>query len=230
MGNGSILVSASWLQSIQSALGTVTSSGQASAAIDEATSFADQVSSEVGGIFAGMFSDPWRSAAMKQVSDASDAVRAMRIKYSDDSDSPVGNEWSAAKQKVADLYALAQVIRQGYPDDVDGSDLDSILIGGLTNLSVAISTAPSAVRKVASGMVGEATGLIGDAVDDVGGVLGKAVKVVGDTASGLTKAAADAVNNAVPWELIIGGIVVVGLAVYGIVYMNRHGVKVNVPL
>jgi hypothetical protein len=222
MSGGSILVSASWLQSIQAALGTVTSSGQASAAIDEATSFADQVSDEVGGgIVENLFRevDPWRSAAVKQVSDASDAVRAMRIKYSDDSDAPVGNEWPAAKSKVADLYALAQVIRQGYPADVDGSGMDGILLGGLTSLSVAISDAPAAIRKVASSIVGEAAGLAKEVVGSAGDILREAATSVKNT-----------VEDLVPWELIIGGVVVAGLAIYGVVYMSRNGVKVKVPL
>lgn len=223
MGGGAIVIGASWREGIRSALAKVQSSGQAAAAIQEADDFAGQVSDDVSGGFLGFLTaDPWRSAAAKQIDDARRQVVEIADAYTLDSSLPVGGDWPTHRARILDLYNLAQVIRQGYPEDEDGSGLDDVLTRGLVTLGSVIASAPLPSVGVVVGAVTGGTEAVLDGAKTVvrktGEVLKEAAGVVSDVATSI-----------VPWPLVIGGVLIVAGAVYGLAYLSKAGVKVKVP-
>jgi hypothetical protein len=220
MAGGTIVIGASWREGIRKALDAVLSSGQAAAAIQEADDFAGNVSDEVGGGGFGFFTaDPWRSAAAKQIDDARRQVVEIADVYTADSSLPVGGDWPTHRARIMDLYNLAQVIRQGYPEEEDGSGLDDVLTRGLVNLPSVIAGAPGAIVHASVNLAGEVLDGAKTVVKKAGGVVTEAASVV-----------SGAVTSIVPWPVVIGGVIVAGGLIFGIAYLAKSGVKVSVPL
>lgn len=221
----SIVVSASWREGIRSALGQVTSSGQAAAAIQEAVDFAGQAIDIVSGSIvdwlfgSDAFGDPWRSAAEKQLADAQRQVQLLGEVYAEDSSLPVGHDWPTHRAAVQDLYNLAQVIRQGYPEDADGSGFDTLMTNSLGSLPAQIAAAPKAVVSAVVSVASDVADGAATIVRKAGGVLKEAASAVKDTAESL-----------VPWKIVLGGALLVGGLIVGVAYLSKSGVKVKVPL
>lgn len=223
MSGGTIVIGASWREGIKKALDNVASSGQAAAAIQEADDFAGQVSDEVGeGFFGFLTADPWRSAAAKQIDDARRQVVQIADAYTADSSQPIGSDWPTHKARIMDLYNLAQVIRQGYPEDADGSGLDDVLTRGLVTLGSVIAAAPVPAVGVVVGAITSGTSAVLDGAKVV-------VKKTGEVLQEAAGAVSGAVTSIVPWPLVIGGVLILAGAVYGVAYLSKSGVKIKVP-
>lgn len=217
----SFVISSSWLTGIKNALGNVTSSGQAYAAIEAALTFASETAEAIRGgqgFLSSIFEpDPWRTTAAADVEQAAIQLRKEQGAYEEDSSTSVEQaSWSSAAQKVLYVYSLAQVARKGYPADTDTTGIEDVLLGAIGSISQAVLDAPVAV-------IHYATNLANEALEGAGSVGKTAVKAAG----GIVKEAATQVKGAaeelVPWSLVIGAVVIVAGAVFGLVYLSRTG-------
>lgn len=215
-----MVISGAWLDGVKAALAKVTSAGQAYAAIDEAYTFARNVSDEVeGGIFD---TDAWRAAAVKDVDNAAFAIAKLKDAYSEDSEAPVSKtQWAADSGKLFYVYSLAQITRKGYPPDEDTGGIDEVLGNGPAALVQAILDAPVAIANYAGSVVGGIADAAGNAgkriVGAAGGILKAGGEVVGDTVDAL-----------LPWKTILLVVGIGALGVVGVIYLSKSGALTGV--
>jgi hypothetical protein len=139
----------------------------------------------------------------------------LRGTYSAGSESPAGNDWPVHKQKILNLYALAQTIAAGYPKDADSAGIVSVLFAASADLAGAIASLPSAAATLPKQLI-DATTETGKAV--VRGAAG----IIDEAAKGVKQAA----DDLIPWPLIGGAVLIGAGLIFGLVYMAKNGVKV----
>lgn len=216
-----ITVSGEWLRSIQQMLATVETSGQAFAAIWAAKAFADEAATAVKAGGSWWNPDPWRTAAARELEEAGIQISREESPYSEGSTTRIDTtRWSTVAAKISNLYALAQLTRQGFPEDADPSEYDSSLIQGAAEITQAILDAP----KAAATYVLET---VGSVVDKAAETAGKAARKVVREAGGVVKEAAgqvsEAAGAAIPWKVLLAGGLILGAAVGGVYFLARSG-------
>jgi len=207
MATADLIISTTWLSGIKAELARVVSAAQARAALDAAIAFLAECEQEIRSGDSWFLGDPWRATAIADLVDQKKQLRALQAQYPPDSTASAATAWLAHSPKVLYAYSLGEVSRRAYPADADSAGFVDILLAAPAKLSAAILAAPGAVLSYAGSLgqkVGQTLGQIGTA----------AAAAVRDTAEAI-----------IPWRPILFVVGLGALAVCGIVYMHRAGVR-----
>lgn len=212
------------MNQVKQALDGVRTSGEAYAAIDTATSFARDAATAIRSGGSWFSSDAWRTSAASDLSNQADQVGRLRGSYSDDSTTPVGDDWkNVHRDKVSYLYNLAEVSRQSYPADTDTNDLDFVLAVATTDLFSAVANAPKLIVSKGGEVI---SSLIDTAVSTGTKAVKGAAALVQEAAAGIS----DAAESIIPWKVVGAAALIVGGLIVGLYYLGKSGtLKVKVP-
>jgi len=212
-----IIISGDWLRGIQASLAIVETSGAAYAAIQAARDFARDTASAVKEGGSWWSPDPWRTSAAADLENAGTQLSRETTSYAEGSSTPIDRAlWSRVAAKVSNLYALAKLTREGFPEGEDSTVFDSSLIEGAALLAEAVLNSPKAAVEYVTGFASDAIGKVGDVAKKT---VKEATGVLREFAGGVAAAAGDAV----PWRVLLGAGLVLAAAVGGVVLLARSG-------
>ena len=110
--------------------------------------------------------------------------------------------------------------RKLFPEDEDTTGFDGSLIAGAAQIVADILAAPTLVVNYA---VDTVTDIASHAVEKTGIVAKKVVTAAGGVVREAAGQVSSAVEDAIPWKLLLGGAAVLVLLVGGVVVLARSG-------